>query len=492
MSLNTPILVKPQFSVLTMDQIEQVHDYSLKILATAGVKIDSPRALQIFSRSSGATVGEGHRVFLGRELVEWAIRAAPTAVDVFNRRGDFAFRLGEDQARFGVGVTNLFFQDPANDELSTFTRQHMALSVRLGDALPQYDVISTIGIIQDYPPEKADLYAVLEMAANTTKPLVILISNERLFTHALNLLGTLCGDLITKPFVIPYFNPVTPLVLNEATTEKMLETIHRGLPLIFSNYGMAGMSTPITAAGTLALLNAELLAGLVFSQLAREGTPVILGSLPAFFEMKTMEGFFDPHSILVNLACAEMMAHYHIPHAGTSGSGAGWGPDLLASGMFWMNHLTSAMGKVGLVPFVGSTFSSKAFSPAVTVYVHDIIGMARRFAAGFPLDEAWVGLEEIATTGPGGNFLTADLTLKHYRDAYYTSTTIPRLTLERWEQLKHPKMDRYVREFAQRLMTEHRPPDDHDELIDRGEEFIRMQRVNSGGSRRRHSKTRGA
>jgi trimethylamine--corrinoid protein Co-methyltransferase len=251
------------------------------------------------------------------------------------------------------------------------------------------------------------------------------------------------------------------------------------------------MSTPITAAGTLALLNAELLAGLVFTQLAREGTPVILGSLPAFFEMKTMEGFFDPHSILVNLACAEMMAHYHIPHAGTSGSGAGWGPDLLASGMFWMNHLTSAMDKVGLVPFVGSTFSSKAFSPAVTVYVHDIIGMARRFAAGFPLDEAWVGLEEIATTGPGGNFLTADLTLKHYRDAYYTSTAIPRLTLERWQQQECPKVDRYVREHAQRLMTEHRPPDDHDELIGRGEVFIRKQKTDSRGSRRRHSKVAG-
>ena len=489
--MNTARLVKPQFSVLTKDQVEQVHDYSLNILASTGVKVDSKRALEIFSRSKGVTIGEDHRVFLERELVEWAIQATPPAVDVFDRRGDFAFRLGEDRARFGMGVTTLFFQDALTDELSAFTRQHMMLSVRLGDALPQYDVISTIGIIQDYPPEKADLYAVLEMAANTTKPLVVLISNEKLFTHALDLLETLCGDFGSRPFVIPYFNPITPLVLNEATTEKMLETIGRGLPLIFSNYGMAGMSTPITAAGTLALLNAELLAGLVLTQLARQGTQVILGSLPAFFEMKTMEGFFDPHSILVDLACAEMMAHYHIPHMGTSGSGAGWGPDLLASGMFWMNHLTSAMDKVGLVPFVGSTFSSKAFSPAVAVYAHDVIGMARRFAAGFPLDAEWVGLEEIAMAGPGGNFLTADLTLKRYRDAYYTSTVTPRLTLERWKELRQPKVGQYVREYAQRLMAEHHPPDDHDELIGRGEEFIRKQRVESGGSRRRHSKITG-
>jgi trimethylamine--corrinoid protein Co-methyltransferase len=96
----------------------------------------------------------------------------------------------------------------------------------------------------------------------------------------------------------------------------MITSIDRGLPIIFSNYGMAGLSTPITTAGTFALLNAELLAGLVFSQLIKPGTPIILGILPAFFDMKTMVDFFDPQTMLLNLACAEMMAYYHIPHAG--------------------------------------------------------------------------------------------------------------------------------------------------------------------------------
>ena len=45
--------------------------------------------------------------------------------------------------------------------------------------------------------------------------------------------------------------------------------------------------------GTLALLNAELLAGLALGQLIKEGTPMILGSLPAFFDMKGMGSFYD-------------------------------------------------------------------------------------------------------------------------------------------------------------------------------------------------------
>ena len=62
--------------------------------------------------------------------------------------------------------------------------------MRLGEALPSFDVVSTIGILHDQPPEIADLYAALEMVANTRKPLVILISDESLFPAVLDLLET--------------------------------------------------------------------------------------------------------------------------------------------------------------------------------------------------------------------------------------------------------------------------------------------------------------
>ena len=259
----------------------------------------------------------------------------------------------------------------------------MRSSVGLGNHLPAYDVISTIGIIRDVEPSIADQVAVLEMVANTVKPLIILISDQKQFLPGLKLLEQLVGDLYAKPFMIPYFNPVTPLILNQSTADNMLTSIARGIPIIFSNYGMAGLSTPITSAGTLALLNAELLAGLVYSQMIKPGAPIILGSLPAFFDMKTMVDFFDPQTMLLNLACAELMAHYHIPHAGTSGSANGFGADLIASEALWINQLTSCLGKVDLVPFVGGSFGSKVFSPTVVVYANEVIELSRQFAKGF-------------------------------------------------------------------------------------------------------------
>lgn len=465
--------VQPRLTVLSSNQIEQVHAYSLKILATVGIRVDSEKARRVFAQADGAQVRDDDRVFVQPELVEWAIKTAPSSVDIYNRKGEFVFRLGDDRIRFGIGVTNLYYQDPQTDQVSPFTRKHMETSVRLGDALSNFDVISTIGILQDIPPETADLYATLEMVANTIKPLVILVSDENLFSPTLDLLETLHGDLNANPFIVPYVNPITPLILNKGAADKMREAIGRGLPVIYSNYSMAGMSTPITSAGTLSLLNAELLVGLVFSQLVKSGAPIILGSLPAFFDMKTMLDYYEPQTFLINLACAEMMAHYRIPHCGTSGSGRGWGPDLSASSDLWMNHLTSCIGKVGLAPFVGGSLGSKVFSATSVVVADEIITEALRFAQGFALDDETAALNEIDVTGPGGSFLTSELTLKLFRKAHYTSKIYPRISLEKWEASGRPQAIDLLRDHTQQLLAKLNPLDDSADLVGRGEVFIR-------------------
>lgn len=464
-------VVWPKLTVMNNTQMEQVHDYSLHVLASVGVRVDSERARKLLARAAGPGAVDGERVYIPRELVERALQTAPATVEVYDRRGNLAFRL-PGKPRFGIGVTALYYQDPQTENVARFARKHMEMMVRLGGRLASFDVVSTVGIVQDVSPEVSDLYATLEMTANTVKPLVILISNEEAFPAVLDLLEHLHGDLSSQPFILPYFNPISPLVINRGTVDKMYLAAERGLPFIYSNYGMAGASTPITPAGALVLLNAELLAGLTVGQLIREGSPIILGSLPAFFDMKGMGSFYDPQSYLVGLACAEMMAHYRLPHCGTSGSGMGWGADLIAGGHQWMNHLLSCIGKVGLVPFVGDTLGSKVFSPSVIVYANDIIQQVRLLAQGFALDDIAVGLGEIMQVGPGGNFLMSDLTLQLFREASYRSDLFPNLTLEEWQARERPEAGKHLKRHTQQLLSELVAPNDHAELMARGEAFI--------------------
>ena len=464
--------VRPQLTLLNEEQIQQVHGYALRILSETGVRVDSPSVAERLGKTGQVRV-EGRNVRLHPELVESALRSAPSTVQIYDRRGTPAFCLGgNDRLRFGVGVTALYYQEPVHESLEPFTRAHLRDLTRLGSALPLYDVISTPGIVRDVQEHLSDLYGSLEHLANTTKPLVLLVSDEHNFAPVLDLFESLHGGLGEKPFVLPYFNPVSPLVMDSGTLLKMEVAIERGLPFIFSNYSMAGASTPLTPAGTLALLLAELLAGLTISQVLRPGTPVLLGMLPVYFDMKSMLNFYDPQSILLNLACAEMMAHYRLPHCGTSGSGTGWGMDLIAADTYWMNALTFALKRGGLAPFVGDSLGSKAISPTTVVHVHEIIDQTLRFADGFQLEDAQAALDEIARVGPGGSFLSAPSTRKNYKNGYYTSQIYPRWTMERWSSEGQPQARRVLCEKTRALLAELPVPEDYEELIGKGNEFI--------------------
>ena len=475
--------VRPHLSMLNDEHKQEIHQYTMKLLATTGVRVDSPSAVEMLRKKVGDSNIDGRTVRIPVELVEWAIKVAPREIQIYDRRGNPQFKIGaeEDRTRFGIGVTALYYQEPATDTPVLFQRKHMQDMVRVGNKLPHYDMVSTIGIVRDVPDYLTDLIGSLEHFANGIKPLVLLCSDEHKFDDVLRMFETLHGgSLGEKPFIIPYFNPVSPLVMYEGTVDKMKIAIERGLPVIISNYSLSGATTPITPAGTIAVLLAELLAGLVIGQLYKEGAPMFLGMLPVYLDMKTLLNFYDPQSILVSLACAEMMAYYGIPHCGTSGSGTGWGMDLLAAETYWMNTLMFTLTKGGIAPFVGDTLGSKAISPLTFIYCHEIIDQALRFSGGFQLDDANVGLDEIHKVGPGKGYVSAPTTLKRYRNGYYVSPIFPRWSMEKWIAAGQPDVQKRLKEYSIEFLKDLPVPEDHEELIRKGEEFIQAYERKQG------------
>jgi trimethylamine--corrinoid protein Co-methyltransferase len=151
----------------------------------------------------------------------------------------------------------------------------------------------------------------------------------------------------------------------------------------------------------------------------------------------------------------------------------GWGADLIAAANNWVNHLTSCLGKIGLAPFIGDNLGAVGFSPALAVYADEVIAQARRFARGFDIDAPSFALDDVSQVGPGGNFLMAASTLEHFRTAYFESAIFPNLTAEAWKQEGRPKADDKLREHTRQMLEDLEGPEDHDDLISRGEAFIR-------------------
>ena len=464
--------VRPRLTMMNEEQIHETHKNVLMVLSQTGVRVDSPSILKMLELKLGLK-SQDRVVRFPPEIVEEAIKSAPHSIDLYDRRGAHKLKLGVDRLRFGTGVTALFYQNPVDETLDIFRRKNFQDLVRLSSSLKHYDVISTVGIARDVPEELTDLYGSLEHIANTTKPLVLLVSDENKFPDVMQMFETLHGDLGDKPFIMPYFNPVSPLVMNAGTVDKMKIAIERGLPIIFSNYSMAGASTPLTPAGTLTLLLAELLAGLVISQTIKKGAPILLGMLPVYFDMRTMLNFYDPQSILISVACSEMMKHYGIPHCATSGSGTGWGMDLIAADTYWMNTLALLLSHGHLAPFIGDALGSKGISPTSIVHVHEIIDQALRLHDGFQLDDVNSAISEIAKVGHGGNFLSQPSTLKNYKNGYYVSPLYPHYSMEKWQEAGEPNARQLLREKTQDLMASAPIPDDYAEVIGKGEEFIK-------------------
>ena len=137
-----------------------------------------------------------------------------------------------------------------------------------------------------------------------------------------------------------------------------------------------------------------------------------------------------------------------------------------------MSTLTFALTKGGLAPFVGDSLGSKAISPTTIVHVHEIIDQALRFASGFQLDDAQAALGEIANVGPGGSFLSAPSTLKNYKQGYFVSDIYPRWPMERWQAEGRPDARKVLREKTRDLLAGLPVPEDYDELVGKGSEFI--------------------
>ena len=101
--------VLPRINVLTQEQIEHIHAQSSQILASVGIRVDSERARAIFVEA-GCRSNRDHIVQIPTDLVSGALQSVPSFVDIYDRLGRHAFRLGgspKPPTRFGVGVTNL-------------------------------------------------------------------------------------------------------------------------------------------------------------------------------------------------------------------------------------------------------------------------------------------------------------------------------------------------------------------------------------------------
>ena len=93
----------PTYHLLSAEQIKKIHQATLELLESVGVRIMLPAAVQMMA-DAGCRVKEDNLVKIPNWLVEEAISSAPSRIILYNRLGQEAMRLEDRRVHFGMGT----------------------------------------------------------------------------------------------------------------------------------------------------------------------------------------------------------------------------------------------------------------------------------------------------------------------------------------------------------------------------------------------------
>ena len=149
----------------------------------------------------------------------------------------------------------------------------MVASTRVGHALANIDFVQTLCMSGDMPTDQIFFHDFDAIFRNTTKPTVLNIL-ERPFTQLLLEMAAAASggeeELREQPSMLGIVTPVSPLKI-AVMNEGIIDAVQAGIPILYSPGPMMGATGPATVAGTLALTTAEVLFGVVLTQLIKPG-----------------------------------------------------------------------------------------------------------------------------------------------------------------------------------------------------------------------------
>lgn len=450
----------PRMTMLSAEQCRTIHFASLEILRRTGVRIYHEEALQLL-RDSGVQVSEGNLVRFQPGLVEWALERAPSRIALCRRGTDqVAAALEGRRVSFGPGSDCLNYLDPRTGERRKFTAQDVVDCIRVVDALPEMDFCMSMGIPSDLELDNAYRWQFAKMVEHTTKPIVF-VCDDRLDCEAIAAMAAAAAGgrdaLRLNPTLLLYSEPSTPLKHSETATDKLLYMAEEGLPIVHSPAPMMGGTAPVTMAGGLALGNAEVLSSLVMHQLKRPGAPFVYGSGLHHLDMRTTISVYSaPEFELARVAVAEMGRFYNMPTWGYAGHSDSCAMDEQAAADSAFSVLTSLLAGSNLVHDVGYLEAGLTTSPEMIVFTAEMIQMLRRFMGGVSLDAESLALDVIHSVGPGGEFISTDHTMEHFRE-FWEPTLFNRKRVEDWVAAGSKRLGERLREKTVAILDEHEP-----------------------------------
>lgn len=423
----------PAYRLLDAEGLERLHQASLHILVELGIDFHDDEVCSLFRRH-GARV-DGRRVWLTPDLVEAGLARAPQQFVQLARNPARNLSVGGEHCVCApvYGPPFVFDRERGRRPATLADFQNF---VRLAYLSPYlHHSGGTLVEPTDRPLATRHLDMVYSHIKYSDKAFMGSVTSAENAADSVAMAELVFGPaMYQQPALIALINVNSPRLFDARMLGALKVYARARQALIITPFVLAGAMAPATVAGTLAQQNAEVLAGIVLTQLLEPGTPVVYGSFMTNVDFKSGAPVFgSPESQLGIMASAQLARRYGLPFRGGGMLTSAKIPDAQAAAESLMVMLPTLMAGTNFVLHAAGWLEGGLVA-GYEKFVLDceILGMLHTWAKGVDLSDEGLALEAIAEVSPGGQYLAAEHTLRHFRTAFYRAELFDYRTVEQW------------------------------------------------------------
>ncbi|HML32431.1 trimethylamine methyltransferase family protein [Sporomusa sphaeroides] len=450
-----------RYQTVRTEDIEKIHQTSLKIMEEVGVIFSYAPAREILAKG-GAKV-EGETVYFPKGMVERELKHVPSSFTLHARNPEKNVEFNTEETRF-VGPYGAPFVMDLDNGRRPGTLDDFIKLVKLCHMMNNIDVQSHISCEPgDTDADTRHLDMVYNTLKYSDKPLMGSVLGYEAAKENIEMAAIAHGGLDAikdKPVIISIPCTLAPLSYDDKMAGAIIAYAEYRQPQLVNSLCLAGATSPATIAGSIAVQNAEILAGIVLAQLVSPGTPIVYSASGSSTDMRYGNlSIGAPESALFSLVNGHLAKYYKIPCRISGTLSDSKQVDAQAGYESMMTLLMAQMaGGNFILHSAGILDTYNCVSFEKLMIDDEIIGMVKRIGRGVTVNDETLAFEVAKQVGPRGEYITNKHTFTHFRKEFYQAQLSDRarvnqdgLTIEERANARWKKM---LEEYVQPALPE--------------------------------------
>lgn len=454
--------MRPTVRLLSDELIERMVAEATSVLCTLGVEIHNPEVLALLG-DHGAKIDLARRhATLSEPLVRKAIDLAPRSFKLFDVLGNPTHDLRDWAVYFTPGSAALYVLDYSTKRPRKATTRDYVEHAKVVSQLGHIAAQSTAIIAQDVPTPISDSYRLLLSLLYCEKPVVTGAFSAESFEVMKDLQVMVRGSeqaLRDKPLTIFSCCPTSPLRWSRTTSQNLIDCARCGIPVEFIAMPLSGFMAPVTLVGTLIQHTAETLSGVVISQIAAPGAPILYGGSPAVFDVRYETPPMGAiETAMIDCAYNEIGKHLGLPTQAYLSMSDAKQVDAQAGLESGMGAVLGALAGINSISGPGMIDFESCQSLEKLVLDNEMCGMVLRLVRGIEPKEDFPAIGILQELLTERHLLIADHTRRYLKEEIlFPGPVIDRANRTRWEQEGAVSLEERAHRQVEKLLATYPP-----------------------------------